>query len=153
MLTVGSERTRLEASMHNPTLTAEDVAILAIDREFIPAVLKARFPETQLTGSPADLSLMQQIYDGGPYTNDAVSEVIALGTAFGDVLANTLGLSWVRYCDEEGEELALRYESTDIVVFPRTMLLTRMEEGAPINLVLIYDEVCALVRQRLAAAN
>lgn len=153
MLTVGPRAHQTRPPMQNPTLTTEDEAILAIDREFIPAVLVARFPGIQLTGSATDLAVMQQVYDCGPYTNDAVSEVIALGTAFGDVLANTLGMSWVRYCDDEGEELALCYENTDIVVFPRTMLLTRMEEGAPIDLTLLYEEVCALVRQRLAGAN
>jgi hypothetical protein len=139
--------------MRNDSLTTDDEAILSVDREFLPAVLDARFPGVQLSGSTADLPLMQQVYDGGPYTNDAISEVIALGTAFGDVIARTLGLSWVRYCDDDGEELALRYESTDVVVFPRSLLLTRMEEGKTINLALIYDEVCAMVRQKAASVD
>lgn len=139
--------------MKEDTLTSEDEAILAIDREFLPAVLDARFPGIQLSGGTLDLPLMQQVYDGGPYTNDGISEVIALGTAFGDVIARTLGMSWVRFCDDEGEELALRYENTDIVVFPRTLLLTRLEQGVAINLALIYDEVCAMVRQRTAGRN
>lgn len=139
--------------MHNAHLTTEDEAILAVDRAFLPAVLEARFPGVQLTGSVVDLPLMQQVYEGGPYTNDAISEVIALGTAFGDVLAQTLGLAWVRYCDDEGEELALRYENTDVVVFPRTLLLTRLEEGGVVNLSVLYDEVCATVRQKIGPTN
>lgn len=139
--------------MHHANLTTEDEAILAVDRAFLPAVLDARFPGAQLTGSVVDLSLMQRVYEGGPYTHDAISEVIALGTAFGDVIARTLGLSWVRYCDDEGEELALRYENTDVVVFPRTLLLTRLEEGGVVNLSAIYDEVCVLIRQKAGPSN
>lgn len=139
--------------MHDAPLTTEDEAILAVDRAFLPAVLRARFPGVQLTGGAVDLPLMQQVYEGGPYTNDAISEVIALGTAFGDVLARTLGMSWVRYCDEEAEELALRYENTDVVVFPRSLLLTRLEEGGTVNLNAIYDEVRAMLRQKVGAAN
>ncbi len=139
--------------MDRAELTTEDDAILAVDREFLPAVVEARFPGNTLTGSALDLPLMQRVYDGGPYTNDAISEVIALGTAFGDVLARTLGMSWFRYCDEDGEELALRHENTDVVVFPRTLLLTRLEEGRPINMTLIFDEVGALVRNKTAGTN
>lgn len=139
--------------MPNDGLSSEDEAILAVDREFLPAVLDARFPGVELTGGTGDLALMQQVYEGGPYTDDAISEVIALGTAFGDVVAQTLGLSWIRYCDDEGEELALRYDNTDVVVFPRTLLLTRLEEGGTVNLQLIYDELCALIRQKAAPSN
>jgi hypothetical protein len=152
-LTSGTREHETAGVTTNDSLTTEDEAILAVDREFLPAVLDARFPGAQLTGGVVDLPLMQQIYDGGPYTNDAISEVIALGTAFGDVIARSLGMSWVRYCDDDGEELALRYENSDLVVFPRTLLLTRLEEGGAINLTVIYEEVCAKVRQKSAPSN
>lgn len=136
--------------MHNGVLSEADVAILASDRQFLPAVLQARFPGRLLQGSALDLPLMQQVLEGGPYTPDAISELIALGTALGDVLASSLGMTWVRHVCDDGEELALRYRDTDVVVYARTLLLDRLERNEAINLELIHDEVCRDVRRTLS---
>jgi hypothetical protein len=131
-------------------LTPEDEAALEQDRDFLPAVVEGCFPGERLTRTQVDLALMQRVLDGGPYTEDAAAEVVALGTALGDVIAATTGMHWVRYSDEEGVDLALRYGETTIVSFPRGMLLKRLERGEDPDLRYLHDQVCASIREMLA---
>jgi hypothetical protein len=131
-------------------LRPEDEATLEQDRGFLPAVLEQCFPGERLTGTQADLVLMQRVLDAGPYTEDATAEVVALGTALGDVIARTTGTHWVRYSDEEGVDLALRYGETSIVVFPRSMLLKRLERNEDPDVRYLHDQVCASIQDMLA---
>jgi hypothetical protein len=96
-----------ENRRHEP-LTPEDEATLARDRDFLPAVLETCFPGKRVSRTQADLALMQRVLDGGPHTDDATAEVVALGRALGDVNAATTGMHWVQYSDEDGVDLALR---------------------------------------------
>jgi hypothetical protein len=131
-------------------LTPEDEATLAQDRDFLPAVLGTCFPGEQVSRTQADLALMQRVLDGGPYTDDAAAEVVALGTALGDVIAATTGMHWVRYADEEGADLALRYGETTIVSFPRSMLLKRLERNEDPDVRCLHDQVCASIQETIA---
>jgi hypothetical protein len=132
------------------TLLPEDEAALDQDRGFLPAVVETCFPGECLTGTQADLGLMQRVLDSGPYTDDATAEVVALGTALGDVMAATTGMHWVRTSDEDGVDLALRYGDTSIVVFPRSMLLKRLERDESPNLRHLHDQVRASIQDLLA---
>ena len=140
-------------SMRFEPLGPDDNQVLATDREFVPAVAEAHFAECALTGTAADLPLMQRIFENGPYTDDAVAEVVALGTALGDVIAHTLGMDWVRYSDDDGVDLALRYRNTSIVVFPRSMILKRLERDEEPDIPHLHDEVCSHVREMISSGE
>ncbi len=97
--------------------------------------------------------MLQRVLESAPYTDDPVGEVVALGTALGDLIAHELGMSWVRFSDEEGVDLALRYQDTSIVVFPRSMILKRLEREEDPDIPYLYGQVCAAVREMLSEGN
>jgi len=132
-------------------LTTEDEAMLASDREFLPAVIEAHYPGRRLSNTPFDLPNMQEILNGGPYTDSPVGELIALGTVLGDLIADRLDFHWVRYSDEQGVDLALRYGETSIVVFPRGMITKRIEDGEDPDLQKLFDGLVDKVEDLLAS--
>jgi len=132
-------------------LTADDEGALADERAFLPSIVAEHYTSEILKGSTEDLRVIQLVLDEGPYTEFPGSELVALGTAFGDVLAQEVGLHWVRYTDEEGTDLALRYRESSIVVFPRSMILKRLERGeGPPDLTFMFEQLVADIH-RLAS--
>src|SRR5580698_6790546 len=71
----------------------------------------------------------------------------SLGIAFGDALAQELGLSWVTVEDELGRDPALILEGTSIKVFPLTTISKRIERGEAVNVYELFDAACAMVRR------
>ena len=134
-------------------LTSDDITALDSDREFATAVLDARFPGTHLIGTPSDVEVLQRIVQGGPYTDSAEGELVALGTSLGDLLSRALGLEWVRYTDEHGTDIGLRYRDTSIVIFPRDMLIKRVEAGEEVDLQHLYDGVVREIEQLVASGE
>jgi hypothetical protein len=102
---------------------------------------------TPLQRGAADARLLQELLEGGPYSENAAQEVVAFGTVLGDIIGETLGMSWVRFTDEDGTDLALRYAQTSIVVFPRSMILKRLERNEDPDLVYLFERVCEDVRR------
>jgi hypothetical protein len=134
-------------------LTAEDQAALDSDREFAPAVLKARFAGTRLTGAPSDVETLQRILDGGPHSESPADELVALGTSLGDLLGQAIGMQWVRFTDEHGTDLGLRYAKSTIVIFPRDMIVKRVEDGEEVDLQHLYDGVVEKVQEMIASGE
>ena len=127
-------------------------AALAYDREFLTAVLNARFPGRSPSGKTfADLSLVQLVVDNGPYADDPVEELEALGTCFGDLLAAHLDLHWVVCVDSDGEELGLRYGEGSIVIFPREVFVDVARKGDEIDVHDLFDRLCGEVREMIDA--
>jgi hypothetical protein len=123
-------------------LTADDLVALETDRGFLPAVLKTYHPDEQLSGTAADLPILQRVLEGGAYTKDPDTELIALGTCFGDIIAQELGMHWVRFTDEEGVDLALRLRESSVTVFPRSIILKRLERGeTPPDLAYLLERI------------
>jgi Domain of unknown function (DUF3806) len=134
-------------------LSADDLATLDADREFAASVLEVRYPDKRLTGTAADISLLQEILDGGPYTDSAEDELIALGTSLGDLFAKALDLKWIRFADKHGADLGLRYRKTSIVIFPRDMIIKRAENGEVPDIQHLYDGVIREVKQLIASGD
>jgi hypothetical protein len=141
------------STMSFAPLTSDDIAALDSDREFATAVLDARFPGSHLIGTASDVEVLQLIIDGGPYTDSAEDELIALGTSFGDLLLLELDLEWMRYSDEHGTDIGLRFRDTSIVIFPRDMLIKRVEAEEEIDLQHLYDGVVREVNRLVASGE
>jgi hypothetical protein len=138
--------------MRAEPLTTEDLALLNSDREFVPAVLEEYHPQQSLRGTREDLPILQLVLDGGPYSDDPEGELVALGATLGDLLALELGMSWVRVSDDEGEELALKFEDTSIVAFPRDMIIKRVERGEEeIDLTFMFAELAREIRHMISS--
>lgn len=102
---------------------------------------------TGLDGTLADLPRIQQIVDSGFVAREATYMLQALGMAFGKVFVNdNNGYDWWMVQDEYGRDPAIRFQRTSLLAFPRTMLSKRMEDGQPLNVLELYEQL----RERLS---
>jgi hypothetical protein len=139
--------------MNFAPLTSDDAAALAYDLKFVGAAVEAIYPGTVLTGMPSDIEVLQRILDGGPYTDSAEHILVSLGTSLGDLLGRALGLEWVRYTDEHGCDLGLRYGQTSLIIFPRDMTIKRVEDGEQADLQHLYNGVLREIEQLVASGE
>ncbi len=115
------------------------------ERIWIIDLLKGHGSHIKLNKNKSDLSTLQAILDNGPYTHDAESELIVLGTVYGDVLASELGLRWVVVTDEDGTDIGLQYKNTKIFLFPRDMIIKRIEKNEEPDLSFMFNELKKIV--------
>lgn len=120
-------------------LTDDDNADLEADREFLSVVLERVYPDLRLIGTSEDVEVLQHVLDGSPYSDQHEAELVALGTCLGDLLATALELEWCRCDDEYGIDLGLRYQQTSLIVFPRDMIVKRVERDEQVDLQMLYD--------------
>jgi hypothetical protein len=81
------------------------------------------------------LKLIQTILDNKWVSKEETFKLQALGICFGDALEQELDeLSWVAVDDEFGRAPALRWLSTKTLVFPRTAISKRVEDGVEVNI-------------------
>lgn len=69
-------------------------------------------------------------------------ELQALGTAFGDALAQKLMLEWVTVEDEYGRDPALSWPGTSLLCYPRTMISKRIEDGETVDARDLFELTC-----------
>jgi Domain of unknown function (DUF3806) len=67
----------------------------------------------------------------------------SLGVAFGDALAEKMGLVWVAVEDEHGRDPALHDCGRTLVLFPLTMISKRVERGEEVNVREMFAGMCA----------
>src|SRR5258706_3792234 len=65
-----------------------------------------------------------------------------LGIAFGDALAQAMGLKWAAVEDESGRDPALVLEGTSIKVFPMTSTSKRIEAGETVDIGELFRSAC-----------
>jgi hypothetical protein len=100
--------------------------------------------DTRLTGSRQDIPTLHSLLSKGPFGSDATSELTVFGTVFGEILAAEIPMKWVVYQDEHGSDFALQFQDLALFVFPRDMILKRVEKGENIehiNLEVMLEEI------------
>ena len=81
------------------------------------------------------LKLIQTILDNKWVSKEETFKLQALGICFGDALEQEMKeLSWVSVNDEFGCDPALRWLSTNTLVFPRTAVSKRIEDDIEIDI-------------------
>lgn len=96
---------------------------------------------SELTGhSLDDLRILQKILDSDVLASDETFALQALGVALGDVIAAQLGLRWVVFEDELGDSRALRLGSSEIVIFPVTMISKRVERDLDVRVQELFEK-------------
>lgn len=98
----------------------------------------------------AKLRLVETILSQGWVKPTETVKLQALGIAFGDALAQHLGLRWVAVDDECGCDPALVKDGTSIKVFPLTSISKRVEAGHAIDVSDLFAAACTTIK---AAAN
>ena len=99
----------------------------------------------KLQGKPADLELLQRMFDDGHVGLAHIHEILELGMVFGTVLSKVQKWDWVIVELDSGEE-QLRLvaqsatpESEAELVDPLAMILDPVEAGRPVNVRALYD--------------
>jgi hypothetical protein len=106
-----------------------------------------RDPEASYSTVEAKLLLLDTILSNKWVEPTETVKLQALGVAFGDALAQHLGLTWVAIDDEYGCDAALVLEDTSVKVFPLTSISKRVEAGEAVDVRELFAAVCSTVRR------
>jgi hypothetical protein len=119
------------------------------EREWLGDLLRQFGDEFALKRLPEDIPTLQSLLDVEPFASGDEGALEALGSALGDVIANTLGLDWVVITDEHGSDFAIKHPVKVVMAFPRDMIVKRVENGEEINLTELYHGVIAALREQI----
>jgi hypothetical protein len=104
-----------------------------------------------LAGTVADLAALQKVIDSKIVEPEATYSLQALGLAFGKVFIGTqANYDWWMVEDEYGRDPAIRYKQTTLLLFPKTMISKRIEDGEQVDVVEIFEGLKETVREVLA---
>jgi hypothetical protein len=104
-----------------------------------------------LAGTVADLAALQKVIDSKIVEPEATYSLQALGLAFGKVFIGTQeNYDWWMVEDEYGRDPAIRYKQTTLLLFPKTMISKRIEDGEQVDVVEIFEGLKETVREVLA---
>jgi Domain of unknown function (DUF3806) len=106
-----------------------------------------RDPEASYSTVEAKLLLLDTILSNAWVEPGETVKLQALGVAFGDALAQQLGLTWVAIEDEHGCDAALVLEGTSVKVFPLTSISKRVEAGEPVNIHALFAAACSTIKR------
>jgi|GEM_PF-1920973 len=128
-------------------LTTQESFKLDEQRTLVEEVLRTKYDTYALPKLKADLPVLQRIVDYHVFSPEQEYEWASVGVAFGDIVANELGLAWIIQCDEFGVEPALNLKDTSITLFPRSMLLKRIEQGETPDLQYLLNKLVESVEE------
>jgi hypothetical protein len=128
-------------------LTRLEVNELDQQRAVVCDVLRERYGVYQVPQLRSDMGTLQTLVDDRVFSPEQEHEWQCVGVVFGDVVAAKLGLEWIMQCDEYGVEPALNLAGTSITLFPRTMILKRIENGEEMDLAFVLEKLAESVEQ------
>jgi hypothetical protein len=99
------------------------------------------------------LGVVEAILANGWVTAADTLKLQCLGIAFGDALAQELGLGWVAVEDDYGRDPALQLAGTSVLVFPMTAISRRIEDGETVDVFELFEGSCAAIRDTATKAS
>jgi len=135
--------------MQTRPLEPNEVAGFDSERQWLAELLGHFGAEFQLKKTPDDLPTLQSLLDAQPFASGDEASLEVLGAAFGDVVAQTLGLEWVVVDDEYGADFAIKHPTKMVMAFPRDMIVKRVENGDELNLTELYHGVINALREQI----
>lgn len=121
-------------------LTTSDSTQLERQRSIVSRVVRDNFGYVKLEGSTSDLYYLQKIVDKQLIAKQDTYDLQALGVVLGDVMAKNLSLKWVVVEDRYGRNRALRFENSENLFFPITMISRRVHSGMDVDVRALYKE-------------
>ena len=85
------------------------------------------------------LRLLDTILSQDWIRSDETVKLQCLGIAFGDILAQDLGLRWITVEDEYGRDPALKLDGSSVLVFPLTTISKRVERGEKVDVYALLE--------------
>ncbi len=127
-------------------LNSEDIADLEAKRNWVRDHYDeaARHKYDSLEGK---LRLLDAILRNKWIAPDETLKLQCLGVAFGDALAQKLGLKWVAIEDDNGRDPALTLEGTSVKVFPLTSISKRVERGEEVDVYALFEDACVTIER------
>jgi hypothetical protein len=112
--------------------------------------LAGRLGLPELTGTEADLDVIQAILDSGELEPDQTYELQSLGVVFGTALVSAVdGLDWAIVHDEYGSDPTLRYRNTTLCINVLTTISKRVEDGQSVDVRELFDGVQAALQDAI----
>jgi hypothetical protein len=149
-----SNRTKSKVAVQVFTeLSPEDAARLQQQRAVISDVARRRYGTPGLTGTRADLAVLQRLIDDKVFAKTQTYELQCLGVTFGDVLTSELPLRWVMVTDPFGTDPSLRYKDTTIQINALTMISKRVEDDREANLADLVAGIRYSLNQMVESGN
>lgn len=97
--------------------------------------------------SDSDLPRLQTVYhtlsnlDEIEYDQKRLA-LQSIGIALGQVIAKAnTGFDWWVISDEQGRDPCLRYENSDLLVYPQTLISKRVENAESVNIKSLYSDL------------
>jgi uncharacterized protein DUF3806 len=127
-------------------LNRDDIADLAAKRAWVCGHYDeaARHKYDMLDGK---LKLIDTILRNKWIAPDETLKLQCLGVAFGDALAQRLGLTWVAVEDQYGRDPALALDGTSILLFPLTSISKRIERGEEVEVYRLFEDACGTIER------
>jgi hypothetical protein len=120
-----------EAILHAQTVTAEVLGV-------------------QMDGTRRDLPLIQRLLDTGTIERESRYTLQALGLALGRAFVHeNKGFDWWIVEDHNGRDPVLRYRDSSLLAFPRTLISKRLEDGRPVDVVQLFDQLADRLAQMI----
>ena len=145
LLCWGSPGSLAQEPTHTGDLTTVDWQFMAQQRETMQDLAMMNLGRQFNGDRKLDLALLQALLDKPLVGPDQARELQAMGVIMGDLLAAKLGMRWVLYENNVGRSRALRYQKSDNVFFPMTMIARRREVGNQTSVVNIYQKASDVV--------
>lgn len=102
------------------------------------------------TSSEEDIVKIQQLIDNGSFKPQQREAWISLGIAFGSILENQIdGMEWVTVIKGKQEVPALRFEQSQLVIYPAELIWNPIHSGQTCVLNAIFEEIKQKVEKEL----
>jgi len=96
------------------------------------------------------LLVIDALLQSGQLSADHTWQLQALGIAFGNALAQNLGMNWVTVEDKYGRDPALHWPGTSVLAYPMTMISKRVERGELVDIREMFEGVSDMLRDMVA---
>lgn len=94
------------------------------------------------TACKADVGSIQKVVDSGRLNSGQRQAWESLGIAFGTILVNEMdGMDWVTVIDGRKEYPALRFNGSDLMVYPVELIWKKVRNGEPCSLEAEYARI------------
>jgi len=140
-----------EAEWRTEPLSAIDQQFMASQRQTVES-LANKLGRSLSGATQRDLDTLQLILDRHLIEQEDVLTLQALGVVLGDLLGDELNMEWVVYRDRAGRSRALRYLTSDVFVFPVTLISRRWSVGSNKAVAAIYQDTVDATASRLPGA-
>jgi len=127
--------------------TAEDLARLDEHRGVIERMIGDEEFREEYKKPSGKIAFLEAIVVQGAIPPEDTYGLQSMGIVLGDVFVETLGFEWVTVEDSSGQDPALRFPGTTILLHPLTMISRRAERGEQVDVGALFSAVSAEVEK------